>query len=173
MESPQRVDRPRVEHDRELVGQGDPHPPLVTRDGPATFRLEHEAAERPALSLDEDLGAVGRQREASAREVPLALEETPVALDPREVGESHPRIEAARRKPELGDEPRAHGVPHIRLARAARHEARDPLEMTSAGRVLVGDDLVSVREHRDLADGETDDRKQDRRDDVEPIRDAK
>ncbi len=140
---------------------------------PATFGLEHEPAERPALSFDEDLGSVGRQREAAAREVPLALEETSVALDPRKVRESHPRIEAARREPELGDEPRAHGVPDIRLARATRHQTRDPLEMTSAGRVLVRDDLVSVREHRDLADGEADDRKQDRRDDVEPIRDAK
>ena len=149
------------------------HPALVTRDSPATFRLEHEPAKRPALSLDEDLDSLGGQREASAREVPLALEETPVALDAREVSQSHPRIEAARREPELGDEPRTHGVPHVRLARTTRDETRDPFEVTSARRVLVCDDLVSVREHRDLADSETDDREQDRRDDVEPIRDAK
>ena len=45
--------------------------------------------------------------------------------------------------------------------------------MTSTGRVLIRDGLVSVREHGDLADREADDRKQNRRDDVEPIGDAK
>ena len=88
------MDRPRVEHDRELVGQSDAHSPLVTRHGAPTFGLEHQAAERPALSFHEDLGSVSRQREAATREVPLALEETSVALDPRKVRESHPRIEA-------------------------------------------------------------------------------
>ena len=135
---------PVVEHDRELVGQSDAHSPLVTRHRAPTFRLEHEAAERPSLSFHEDLGSLGRQREAAAREVPLALEETSVVLDPRKVRESHPRIEAAGREPELCDEPGANGIPDIRLAGATRHQTRDPFEVPSAGRMLVRDDLVPV-----------------------------
>jgi hypothetical protein len=141
-----------------------------SRDTAATFRLE-QAAQRPACRSR--ISAPSAGNEAAARKVPLALEETSVALDARKVRESHPRIEAAGREPELGDEPGANRVPDIRLAGATRHQTRDPLEMTSAGRVLVRDDLVSVREHRDLADGEANDRKQDCRDDVVAIGDAK